>query len=201
MVRQTVILVVLLGVASSVLTAEAQGKKRDKRVGTVEGVLTEKKLDRPCWVTVKADGEETPRRYWGYGATPSAEMRKQLDAVAVGSRVRLVWEVIDANEGPHVAKIELIQKEKTKGGEKKTGVVVGVLLDRTYGKGVLVKADGEETPRRYWRFGDRANLNKQIDAVPIGARVRLTWEVPHANEGPHVAKIEILKASDKDKAK
>src|SRR5262245_54654740 len=75
---------------------------------------------------------------------------------------------------------------------KKTGTVVGVLIDRKYGSGVLVQADGEGKPRRYWRFGDRPTLNKQIDAVPLGSRVRLTWEVPDANEGPHVAKIELL---------
>jgi hypothetical protein len=85
--------------------------------------------------------------------------------------------------------------------EGKTGTVVGVLVDRTYGKGVLVKADGEETPRRYWRFGDRPNLNKEIDAVPLGSRVRLTWEVPDANEGPHVARIEIIKISEKEPLK
>lgn len=78
---------------------------------------------------------------------------------------------------------------------KKTGVVIGVLIDRTYGKGVLVKAEGEEAPRRYWRFGDRPKLNKEIDAVPIGSRVRVSWETPDANEGPHVAQIELLKAA------
>src|SRR5947207_3850747 len=92
-----------------------------------------------------------------------------------------------------------ISVPRTEAGDKKeakkTGTVIGVLVDRTYGKGVLVKADGEETPRRYWRFGDRPKLNKEIDAVPLGSRVRLTWETPDANEGPHVAKIEILKSA------
>jgi hypothetical protein len=93
------------------------------------------------------------------------------------------------------------KEPKGKDAPTKTGTVTGVLVDRTYGKGVLVQADGEETPRRYWRFGDRADLNKQIDAIPLGSRVRLTWEVPHANEGPHVAKIELLKAPGKEKDK
>lgn len=52
--------------------------------------------------------------------------------------------------------------------DKKSGTVIGVLIDRTYGKGVSVKADGEEAPRRYWRFGDRKALNKEIDAIPLG---------------------------------
>lgn len=77
---------------------------------------------------------------------------------------------------------------------KKTGTVIGILLDRTPGKGVTVKGDGEEAPRRYWRFGDRKDVFKAIDAVPIGSRVLLTWEIPDANEGPHVAKIEVLKS-------
>ena len=83
---------------------------------------------------------------------------------------------------------------------KTTGVVIGVLIERTPGKGVLVKADGEEAPRRYWRFGDRPALNKEIDAVPLLSRVRLTWEIPHANEGPHVAKIEVLKNAGKEES-
>lgn len=79
---------------------------------------------------------------------------------------------------------------------KKTGAVVGVLIDkRPAGGGLLVKADGEESPRRYWRFGNRPAVNKQIEAVPIGSRVRLTWETP-GNEGPHVAGIEVLKVFD-----
>src|SRR5262245_14716520 len=83
---------------------------------------------------------------------------------------------------------------------KRTGTVSGVLLDRTPGKGVTVKGDGEEAPRRYWRFGDRKDVNRAIDAVPIGSRVLLTWEIPHANEGPHVARIEVLRTADKGAA-
>jgi hypothetical protein len=88
-------------------------------------------------------------------------------------------------------------------GDKKdagrSGTVIGVLLERTPGKGVVVKADGEDSPRRYWRFGDRKDVSKAIDAIPIGSRVQLTWEVPPgANEGPHIAKIELLKTSQKN---
>lgn len=86
-----------------------------------------------------------------------------------------------------------IARADEKDGVKRTGTLTGVLLDRTPGKGVTVKGDGEETPRRYWRFGDRKDVSKAIDAVPIGSRVLLTWETPDANEGPHVAKIEILR--------
>lgn len=96
----------------------------------------------------------------------------------------------------------IVHAPRTVGGDekdiKKTGTIIGVLVERTYGKGVLVKADGEETPRRYWRFGDRPNVNKEIDAIPLGSRVKLTWEVPHANEGPHIAKIELLRRTDRE---
>jgi hypothetical protein len=44
-------------------------------------------------------------------------------------------------------------------------------------------------------------MKKQLAACPLGSRVRVTWEVPDANEGPHVAKLELLKAPDKVKDK
>lgn len=78
--------------------------------------------------------------------------------------------------------------------EKKarTGTVVGVLTDkRPAGGGILIRADGEDAPRRYWKFGDRKDLLKQIEATPVGSRVRVKWEAP-GNEGPHVASIELL---------
>ena len=94
--------------------------------------------------------------------------------------------------------VPLVQSSEKKKEAGKTGVAIGVLIDRTPGKGVVVKADGEEVPRRYWRFGDRKDVSKAIDAIPIGSRVRLTWEVPPgANEGPHVAGIELLKTPTK----
>src|SRR5438046_1813968 len=105
---QRMILGLVVGaVLGRVTLAEGDDKKGDKKTGAVVGVLTEKKLDTPWWVLVKADGEEKTRRYWGYGALPSDDMKKQLAACPVGSRVRLTWEVPEANEGPHVAKIEL----------------------------------------------------------------------------------------------
>jgi hypothetical protein len=106
--------------AGLVAPAAADDKEGHKARGTVTGVLTEKKLDTPWWVTVKADGEEKARRYWGYGALPSAALSKQLAACPVGSRVRLTWEVPEANEGPHVARVELL-KAPAKGNGKPTG--------------------------------------------------------------------------------
>jgi hypothetical protein len=201
----------IFAAVAAVLCAVAgtPGAAGDKKSGTVDGVLTEKKLDNPpgkgWWIKVKGDGEEEARRYWGFGGKPSPEIKKVLDASPLGSRVRVDWKA--TNEGPHIAKLELLKvagKDKEKSPAKKevkTGTVVGVLIDRTYGKGVLVKADGEESPRRYWRFGDRKDLNKQIDAIPIGSRVSVTWEVPHADEGAHIAKIELVKAPVKDAPK
>ena len=134
--------------------------------------------------------------------------QSQLFAAAL-KKVGAVHELVIVDGAPHTFHLQPKERDlrpvvlgffekHLRAGEKKdaktTGTVIGVLIDRTYGKGVLVKADGEETPRRYWRFGDRPSLNKEIDVVPLGSRVRLTWEIPHANEGPHIAKIEILKA-------
>src|ERR1043165_9500532 len=94
--------------------------------------------------------------------------------------------------------VPLVQSSEKKKEAGKTGVAIGVLIDRTPGKGVVVKADGEEVRRRYWRFGDRKDVSKAIDAIPIGRRARLTGEVPPgANEGPHVAGIELLKTPTK----
>lgn len=78
--------------------------------------------------------------------------------------------------------------------EKKlrTGTVVGVLTDkRPAGGGILIRADGEDAPRRYWKFGNKKDLLRQIEATPVGSRVRVKWEAP-GNEGPHVAAIELL---------
>ena len=52
----------------------------------------------------------------------------------------------------------------------------------------------------FWANGiDWNTTNKaQLDACPVGSRVRLTWEVPDANEGPHIKKIEPLKTPAKD---
>lgn len=78
--------------------------------------------------------------------------------------------------------------------EKKvrTGTVVGVLTDkRPAGGGILIRADGEDAPRRYWKFGNKKDLLKQIEDTPVGSRVRVKWESP-GNEGPHVAAIELL---------
>lgn len=94
--------------------------------------------------------------------------------------------------------VPCVQSQDKKESKAK-GTIVGVLIERVKGKGVLVKADGEESPRRYWRFGDRPKLTKEIDAVPLGSRVRLTWEVPNANEGPHIAAIEVLRAASNDR--
>jgi hypothetical protein len=78
--------------------------------------------------------------------------------------------------------------------EKKlrSGTVVGVLTDkRPAGGGVLIRADGEDAARRYWKFGNKKDLLQQIEATPVGSRVRVKWEAP-GNEGPHVAAIELL---------
>jgi hypothetical protein len=81
--------------------------------------------------------------------------------------------------------------------ELKGGTVVGTLTQKKEGGWIMVKADGEESARRYFRFGDRPEVNKQIDAASVGSRVRIEWAVPAANEGPHIAKIEVLQAAGK----
>ena len=81
----------------------------------------------------------------------------------------------------------------------KSGSVTGVLTDKQK-QFILVKADGAETARKYWKFGNRPAVNKQIDAAAVGSRVRVEWEAP-GNEGPHVAKIEVLKGPDPDQPK
>jgi hypothetical protein len=124
---QRILIGLLVGaVFTSVGPAQHGESKEKKKTGIVVGILTEKKTDNPSplmgwWVSVKADGEERPRRYWGYGAQPSADMKKQLAVCPLGSRVRVTWEVPDANEGPHVAKMELVKapgKQQDKPKEK-----------------------------------------------------------------------------------
>ena len=142
-------------------------------------------------------------------ADKSVDVKQSQQFAAALKKVGAVHELVIVEGAPHTFHLQPKERDlrpvvlgffdthlrgDTKDG-KKTGTVIGVLLERTPGKGVLVKADGEETPRRYWRFGDRKDLFKQIDSVPIGSRVELTWEVPHANEGPHIAKIVILKSA------
>jgi hypothetical protein len=75
-------------------------------------------------------------------------------------------------------------KEKKDGKEGKKGTVIGMLV----GKGtnyIEIKADGEETPRKYvpqWKGGkpaDGGGLDKEIlkafDSLKVGSRVEVQW--------------------------
>jgi hypothetical protein len=105
-----------------------------------------------------------------------------------------VWGMVELNEGQQRT---FAVEKKTEPPQGKSGVVVGLVINKKDRGWLEVKADGEENARRYYRYGNRPALNKQIDAVAIGDRVRLEWEAK--SEGPHIAKIEILKTPEKAK--
>jgi hypothetical protein len=99
-----------------------------------------------------------------------------------------LWGAVELSEGPQRA----FAQEKKNALEKK-GTVVGVVTDRKEKGWLEIKADGEEKGRRYFRFGNRPEVNKTIDPVRIGDRVRVEWE--SRSEGPHIAGVEVLKKS------
>lgn len=107
----------LLLAASGTPAGEKKEEKK-RRGGTIIGVVTAKGKG---FVEVKADGEERARKYvphWVGGAPAKGggldkNMLKTIDAVKVGSRVRLVWEF---EERPRVVRLEVLKRA---GGGKK----------------------------------------------------------------------------------
>lgn len=100
--------------------------------------------------------------------------------------------VVAAVAAAAVGSSGVAQEKQPDEKKNRTGTVVGVLTDkRPAGGGILIRADGEDAPRRYWKFGNKKDVLQQIEAVPVGSRVRVKWEAP-GNEGPHVAAIEVL---------
>ncbi len=112
---------VLAGLAAA---DEKDGKKDDRKKGTVVGTLTAK---GPNYIEVKADGEEKARRYvphWRGGAPaagggPDKEMLAVFKKLAVGSRVRVEWVF---EERARAEKVEVLKAPKDtpkdKGGDK-----------------------------------------------------------------------------------
>jgi len=91
------------------------------------------------------------------------------------------------------------KKDKKDDKEPRKGTVTGVVTGND-GKGIEVKADGEEKARKYvphWRGGNPdkgggpdKDMLAQIKKAPVGSRVRLEWEF---EERPRVVKLEVLK--------
>ena len=95
-----------------------QGKKPDKKSGTVVGTITAK---GEVWIEVKADGEEKGRRYlphWRGGLPKDGggldkDMLKLIKGLKVGQRVRLEWEF---EERPRVVKVEVLKGKENESG-------------------------------------------------------------------------------------
>jgi hypothetical protein len=96
--------------------APAAADDAKKEGGKVAGILFEKKDD---WITVKADGEETPVKYLIKDA--DKKLVEALKANFPASRVRLTYEQ-DGDERQLVS----LQKQVLKASGTVTGVVVNV---------------------------------------------------------------------------
>jgi hypothetical protein len=166
---------------------DPKGKDKEKRGGTVVGVLAAKGDN---YIEVKADGEEKARKYvpyWRGGAPDKGggldkEMLKTFKTLKVGSRVRLEWEF---DERPRVVRVEMLKaagkdgedkgKKGKEGAGERSGKAVGVLT----AKGdnfVEVKADGEERARKYFLLGGGTkDLLDAMRTTPVGSRVQVEW--------------------------
>src|SRR5437763_475435 len=114
LVKQTLLWGFMLSLFA--VSGVAGAQKEEEKKGTVIGEVTAKG-DGPLWVEVKADGEETARRYvpnWvggvpAQGGGPDKTMVKQIESTALGARVKLDWKF---EERPRVVKIEVLKAEK-----------------------------------------------------------------------------------------
>jgi hypothetical protein len=199
--------VVLLGAAwagGPLAPAQDKDAKKEKKSGTVTGVLTAK---GPAYIEVKADGEEKARRYvphWrggkpNEGGGPDKNVLKTFEALKVGSRVRLEWEF---DERPRVLRVEMLQRPSAKEGEQKGakeeeakgGTVVGTLAAKEPNY-IEIKADGEERARRYlYHRGGTPELRRLIADTTVGSRVRVEWRFL---EHLRVMNMEVLKRAEK----